>query len=167
MAVYFVTEKTAFQAEPMLIKVGYSADVIRRKRQLQTGNPRKLVLMGQIVDSGSVQGRALEAYFHQQFSAKRSCQSEWFYIEPKDVLSALKSNAVHAYISVGTNPFEIISFDRDAVPEFASPWNWGDVESDEFCPVCGWAAGWTYSENWGSNFCLECGASDHDYETSR
>lgn len=57
--------------------------------------------------------------------------------------------------------------DRDAVPEFVSPWNWGDVEAYEFCRTCGWAGWWTYNENWGGEFCLECGASEHDFDIER
>ena len=69
-----------------------------------------------------------------------------------------------AYASVGSEPFEIVSYDNDAVPEYASPWLWGDVYQYDFCPSCGWACGWTYSENHGGDVCLECGASERDYD---
>ncbi len=50
MAVYFVTEQDTQGPEPLNVKVGYSSDLKRRRGQLQTGNPRKLVLMSQITD---------------------------------------------------------------------------------------------------------------------
>ena len=167
MAVYFVTEQGAQGLEPLNVKVGYSSDLKRRTGQLQTGNPRKLVLMGQIKDAGSAEGRQLEKKLHRRLARFRTDQGEWFHMEPKDVLDVLKSCSSQAYISVGPEPFEIVSFDRDGVPEFASPWDWGDVEADTFCPACGWAGGWTYNENWAGMFCLECGASEHDFATDQ
>lgn len=167
MAVYFVTEQDAQGLEPLNVKVGYSSDLKRRRGQLQTGNPRKLVLMGQIMDRGSDEGRGRERQLHLKLARFRTDQGEWFKMAPQDVLDALKLYSPQAYISVGSEPFEIVSFDRDGVPEFASPWDWGDFESDTFCPACGWAGGWTYNENWAGMFCLECGVSEHDFATER
>lgn len=165
MAVYFVTEADVPTGESYPVKIGYSGDLKRRRGQLQTGNWRKLILMGHITDGGSKEGLAREKELHRTFGKLRIDQSEWFWMEPQQVLEALNLYSTYSYLSVGSEPYEIISFDRDGVPEFASPWDWGEVEPDAFCPACGWACGWTYSENWGGMFCLECGVSEHNFAT--
>lgn len=163
MTVYFLTEEGSQGVGPMRIKIGYSKDLKRRLRQMQTGNPDKLALMGEIRTRDEDQDRSVEASLHGYFSKQRLERSEWFYLSAEDVIDALKSNSANGYITVGGDPFEIISYDSDAVPEFASPWEWGDVEVYEFCPVCGWAGGWSHNENYSGERCLKCGASEHDY----
>lgn len=151
----------------MLIKIGFSLNVRSRVGQLQTGNPKRLALMGEIRGDDAREGRALEKSLHRQFSASRSELGEWFFIEPQEVIDTLRKYAPHSYIAVGQDAFEIVSYDSDAVPEYVSPWNWGDIELCEFCPACGWAGGWTYNENWGGEFCLKCGASERDFASER
>lgn len=54
------------------IKVGVAVDVAARIRELQTGNPTKLVLLGTIVGD-----RSLEAAIHRRFRDSR-VRGEWF-----------------------------------------------------------------------------------------
>ena len=167
MTVYFLTEKGSQDVGPMRIKIGYSKDVQRRLRQMQTGNPDRLALMGEIRTRGEDQDRSLEASLHKRFSQQRLEHGEWFYLGAEDVIDALKSISADAYITVGNDPFKIIFYDSDAIPEFASPWEWGDVAVFEFCPFCGWAGGWSYNENYNGERCLKCGASEYDCAPDR
>lgn len=165
MVVYFVTELDNSLAGKFHVKIGRSRALERRISNLQTGNRRKIALMGQIRTASVSEDRAIEQRLHSVFEHKLDT-GEWFSLSPDDVVSALKLFSSTAFIAVGNDAFEIISYDRDAIPEFASPWLWGDFDCYEFCPSCGWACGWTYSENHGGDVCLECGASERDYDAA-
>ncbi|MFD9901289.1 GIY-YIG nuclease family protein [Mesorhizobium sp. NPDC059025] len=165
MAVYFLTELDNSLAGEFHVKIGRSKALERRIANLQTGNPRDIALMGHIKTASIARDRAIEHQLHRLFEDKRDAR-EWFSLSPEDVISALKLFSPTAYISVGQDAFEIVSYDRDAIPEYASPWLWGDLDHHEFCPSCGWACGWTYSENHGGEVCLECGASEHQYDSA-
>ncbi|ESW63424.1 hypothetical protein X771_29540 [Mesorhizobium sp. LSJC277A00] len=145
------------------MKVGRSQAVDRRIANLQTGNRRRVALMGEIRTGSISEDRVVERRLHLIFDHKAD-SGEWFFLSADDVISALKLFSSRAYISVGQDAFEIISYDRDAVPEYASPWLWGELDCYEFCPNCGWAGGWTYSENHGGDVCLECGVSERTYD---
>ena len=163
MAVYVVTELDNSLAGQFHVKIGRSRSFERRMSNLQTGNRRKIALLGHIRSASVTEDRAIERRLHHLFKDKVD-KREWFSPSPEDVVSALKLYSSRSYISVGQDAFEIISYDRDAIPEFASPWQWGELNHSEFCPSCGWACGWTYSENYGGEVCLECGADERDYD---
>lgn len=163
MAVYFITELEGSECEPLRIKIGRSANIRRRMSDLQTGNPDELALMGEIRTQGISEDKKIEHALHKIFSDQR-IRLEWFGLSANDVIDALKSYSSMAFITVGSEPFEIISYDRDAIPEYASPWAWGDVEAYEFCPCCGWAGGWSYNENYGGERCLKCGEAESHFE---
>ncbi|MDS7594921.1 GIY-YIG nuclease family protein [Agrobacterium tumefaciens] len=163
MVVYFFTELED-KADPPSVKIGFSNNVERRRAELQTGNPRTIALMGQIKSEGEREDRTIESDLHRLFADRRGENGEWFEIFPEDVITALHRYSSRAYLTVGDNPFEIVSYDCKGIPEFASPWRWADVNPQEFCPACGWACRWTYSENWGCDYCMECGANEIDYE---
>lgn len=165
MTVYFITQLEDRYVEPILIKIGRSGGFKRRKSDLQTGNPFELVLMGEIRTSSETEDRVIESALQKRFQGSHK-RGEWFAMYPGDVIDGLKAYSSSAFIVVGNDPFEIISYDRDAIPEYASPWEWGDVTIHEFCPACGWAGGWSYNENYGGERCLSCGASEHHNETS-
>ena len=78
---------------------------------MQTGNPRKLVLMGQITDGVAVEGREREKQLHRKLVNFCTDQGEWLKMEPHDVLDALKWFSPQSYITVRPEPFEIVSFD--------------------------------------------------------
>ncbi|MBD9560582.1 GIY-YIG nuclease family protein [Ensifer sp. ENS03] len=163
MSVYFVTELDNSLAGKLYVKIGRSQKLTRRLANLQTGNRRTIALMGEIRTASVEEDKAIEQALHLHFEYKSDAR-EWYFLTIEDVIEGLKLYSSQAYIAVGQNAFEIVSYDKDAVPEFASPWLWGDVDCYQFCPHCGWACGWTYSENYGGDVCLECGASEHDYD---
>jgi len=167
MAVYFFTEYHVSRPDDPPVKIGYSKNIFKRQADLQTGNPRKIEFMGHIESVGVENDRAIERDLHRLFQSNRLGSTEWFDIFPEDVKTALKRYSSRAYIAVGSNAFEIVSYDRKGIPEFASPWNWGDFDPNQFCPACGWACGWTYSENLGSEYCIECGANETNYGDAR
>ncbi len=53
--------------------------------------------------------------------------------------------------------FEIIGHDRDAVPEYLGVWEWGDLELDECCPLCGAMCGMHFQEASQAYHCISCG----------
>ncbi|MCK0138914.1 GIY-YIG nuclease family protein [Aliiroseovarius sp. F47248L] len=163
MTIYFLTEMRTEFVEPLPIKIGFSMDVRRRTSALQTGNPNRLALMGIIKSRSQEDDRAIERSLHQQFEAQRML-NEWFSLYPAVVIDVLKSHSANGFVTVGQDAFEVVSYDRHGVPEFASPWAWGDVEAQGFCPSCGWAGGWSFNENYGCERCLKCGASGNDYD---
>lgn len=163
MAVYFFTELDGVPQEHPQIKIGFSNNITRRQATLQTANPREIALMGHIESNGRQGDRTIERDLHLLFADRRG-RGEWFRIYPEDVITALHRYSSTAYLAVGDGAFEIVGYDRDGIPEFASPWPWGEFETSEFCPSCGWACGWTYSENVGCEYCIECGANEIDYE---
>ncbi|MDD5229117.1 MAG: GIY-YIG nuclease family protein [Methylococcales bacterium] len=169
MPVYFIAEDENPNYDNLRVKIGKGADVEKRLKQLQTGSPYKLKVMGWVETNDD---RLLEKSLHNKYSIFRT-HGEWFNLGVCDVLKEIKSHTTSGYISVNSHAFEIISFDRrDGVPEYFGAWQWTDVESSEFCPSCGWGGGLDYNENYGGNRCLKCGAIEellyenyHDEET--
>lgn len=78
--IYFFIEDT-----DELVKIGRAKDIERRRRNLQTGNHRKLQLLGWIRTNDDVQ---VERDIHEHFNVQRG-RGEWFYLDPADVLPRL------------------------------------------------------------------------------
>ena len=159
MPVYFIAENENDDHNSLRVKIGRSRDINVRLRALQTGSPYELKLMGWI-ESGNDKG--LESELHERYS-EQHIHLEWFYLDPEDVLEELKSHGISAYIATEKNTFEIMSRDKDGVPEYYGPWKWADVEDSEFCPKCGCSCGLHYNENYGTDRCLKCGII-YEYE---
>ena len=153
MVVYFIAENENGDYDNLRIKIGISKDIHKRLNQLQTGSPYELKLMGWIEADDAKQ---LEKALHNKYRGRKA-HGEWFQLSSCDVLAELKSHSTDSYIAVNANAFEVVSYDRDGVPEFLGAWQWTDVEYEEFCPKCGWGGGIDYNENYGGMRCLECG----------
>ncbi|MFL0912641.1 GIY-YIG nuclease family protein [Vibrio parahaemolyticus] len=80
MPLYFIIENEDLINQR--IKIGISKDPVKRLKALQTGNSRRLALMGWI-DSGS--DRELERQLHQKYREQRVI-GEWFEINHEVVL---------------------------------------------------------------------------------
>jgi hypothetical protein len=156
MHLYFIAENENGDYDNLRIKIGISKDIKKRLLHLQTGSPYELKLMGWI-EAQDV--RALEKKLHAKYR-DRCAHREWFNLSSCDVLEEIKSHSINGYISVHDNAFEIVSYDRDGVPEYLGAWQWTDVEFQEFCPKCGWGGGLDYNENYGGLRCLKCGVID-------
>ncbi len=153
MPVYFIAENENNDYTSLRVKIGHSGDMQVRLRTFQTGSPYDLKLMGWIESDDD---KHLEQMLHEKYIGQR-VRREWFILQPEDVLQELKAHGVCAYIATEENTFEIMSRDRDGVPESYGPWQWSDVEYAEFCPKCGCSCGLQYNENYGTDRCLKCG----------
>jgi len=153
MPVYFISENENGDYDNLRIKIGISGDVPKRLKQLRTGSPYKLKLMGWIQAEND---RKLEKELHDKYKDFNT-HLEWFELGVEDILEELKLHSTDSYISVNDNAFEVTSYDRKGVPEFVGAWQWTEVEFDEFCPSCGWGGGLDYNENYGGERCLNCG----------
>ncbi|ACC74073.1 GIY-YIG nuclease family protein [Paraburkholderia phymatum] len=159
MPVYFIAENENEDHESLRVKIGRSRDIRARLRALQTGSPYELKLMGWIDSDNDY---LLESRLHEHY-ASHHARLEWFTLHPGQVLDTLKSHGVCAYIATEGNAFEILSRDRDGVPEYAGAWKWSDVEDADFCPKCGCGCGLQYNDNYASERCLKCGII-YEYE---
>ena len=83
MPLYFITENKDLLNQR--IKIGISNNPAQRLKNLQTGNFRRLALMGWV---NSNNNRKLEKEFHQKYSAL-NITGEWFEINHEIVLELL------------------------------------------------------------------------------
>lgn len=151
MALYFIIENENLVDQR--IKIGISKNPIQRLRNLQTGNSRRLALMGWI---DSKNDRKLEKEFHQKYSDLRVI-GEWFEINHEVVLELLKEHSYCSFIAKQRNAGDLIGYDRDGIPEYEDVWEWASLDISEFCPECGSGLGLSYNENYGGERCLKCG----------
>lgn len=151
MALYFIIENEDLVNQR--IKIGISKDPINRLKTLQTGNSRKLALMGWI-DIRS--DRELEKEFHKKYQDFRVV-GEWFEINHEIVLELLQEYIYCSYIAKRVNAGDLVGYDHDGLPEYVEPWEWASLDNSECCPNCGSSLGLSYNENYGGERCLKCG----------
>jgi hypothetical protein len=149
MPVYFTYQ---LESGRNALKIGYSSDIWRRLKELQTGNPSKLQIVGWILAHDE---RSLERDLHKKFASYRR-GGEWFEIEPAHIISVILRSGIKGFVTKNSDAFAVISHDKDAVPEFAGVWEWGDLELEECCPFCGCCCGIHYQEASGMHYCLNC-----------
>lgn len=149
MPVYFIGENENGCAP---IKIGVAKNIETRKRNLQTGNPLELRLLGWVETTDPFR---LERDLHQRF---RAChlRGEWFDIEPVDVLPILQRAGADGFVAKTADAFQIVGYDRDAVPEYLGVWEWSDFEIDECCPFCGCLCGMHYQDASQMYYCIRC-----------
>lgn len=153
MAVYFIADNESPEYEDLRVKIGISKDIKRRFKNLQTGSPLELRLMGSIESDNDLE---LEKKLHEKYKGKH-VHREWFRLSVRNVYDELRSHSVAAWISVTNAPFEVVSYDSDGIPEFLGAWQWMDVDHRDFCPHCGWGGGLRPNDNLGGDSCLKCG----------
>ena len=136
MAVYFVR-----QQPDELIKIGVARKPPRRLRDLQTGNPCRLELLGWI-QADRLASYELEAMLHERYRDKHH-SGEWFTITTGSVLDELTRAGINGFVAknpAGTDAsdaFEILGRDGDGIPEYAGVCHWVSLEVYECCPSCG------------------------------
>jgi Meiotically up-regulated gene 113 len=134
------------------IKIGVAKNIEVRARNLQTGNPLKLRLLGWIETPEVFQ---LEANLKRHFNAMR-VRGEWFDIEPADILPFLQRVGRDGFVAKNADAFQITGYDRDAVPEHLGVWEWADLEMEECCPFCGCLGGMHFQEASQMYYCISC-----------
>lgn len=147
--IYFIIENENL-TDPR-IKIGFSNEPIIRLKQLQTGNPRALALMGWINADKDYEKKLHEKYLDSNASG------EWFEICPEDVLEELKNAGTDGFLALRKNVGQFLGCDQEGIPEYLGPWEWSEIDHSEFCPECGCSCGLHYNENYGGERCLNCG----------
>jgi hypothetical protein len=125
MPVYFIGQEEK-ACSP--IKIGVAKNISVRKRNLQTGNLSDLRLLGWIEVADAFR---LERHLHQHFEAIH-VRGEWFAIKPADILPILISTGRDGFVAKNADAFQIVGYDRDAIPEYLGLWEWADLEMDQF-----------------------------------
>lgn len=134
------------------IKIGVAKNIEVRTRNLQTGNPLNLRLLGWIETPEVFQ---LEANLKRHFKATR-VRGEWFDIEPADILPFLQRAGRDGFVAKNADAFQITGYDRDAVPEYLGVWEWADLEMEECCPFCGCLGGMHFQDASQMYYCISC-----------
>lgn len=147
--IYFFIENTNES-----VKIGRAKDIERRRKALQTGNPRKLQLLGWIRTKEG-EDASLEKSLHKEFALHRG-SGEWFEIEPADVLTILERHGIDGFAGLSGKSFTVTGHDQDGVPEYHGVWTWGDLEHYECCPFCGSFCGMHFQEASWMYHCLNC-----------
>ncbi len=152
MPVYFLGEAEN-NCSP--IKIGMTRGNIElRKRNLQTGNPLKLLLLGWIETPEAIQ---LEKQIHKRFEATRG-RGEWFDLVPSDILPVLMEAGRDGFVAKADDysAFQIVGYDSDAIPEYLGVWDWADLETEQCCPFCGCLCGMHFQEATLMWYCVGC-----------
>lgn len=150
MSVYFIYQ---LSKGPNALKIGRSGNRDARLKQLQTGNPNELLIVGWIeADDDAV----LERSLHIQFADFRR-MGEWFEIEPAHIQSVIQRAGRQGFVAKNEDAFEVLGYDRDGIPEYVGVWEWGDLQLEECCPFCGCCCGMHYQEVSNCWHCLNCG----------
>lgn len=133
-------------------KIGVSEKIDKRRRDLQTASPDELKLVGFI---NTQTPYVLEKQLHAHF-ARFHLRGEWFNLQPADVLPILQRAGIDGYVGKQGDAFEIVGRDKDAVPEYAGVWEWGDLELYECCPFCGCLCGMYFQDASWMYHCRAC-----------
>jgi hypothetical protein len=60
------------------------------------------------------------------------------------------------FVAKNADAFQIVGYDRDAIPEYLGVWEWADLEIDECCPFCGCLCGMHFQEASQMYYCIRC-----------
>ncbi|MFT9113387.1 MAG: hypothetical protein ABF443_04665 [Acetobacter malorum] len=71
------------------------------------------------------------------------------------------------FVAKNANAFQIIGYDRNAVPEYLGAWEWGDLEIDACCPFCGCLRGMAFQDASQMYHCINCDALTDFAELNR
>lgn len=157
MPVYFISDSVDIGRK---VKIGRSGNIDQRLKNLQTGNPNELFVLGYIYSGDD---RALEKEFHRRFADRRG-RGEWFNIGADELLPDLKAAGSMGFLSRSHIAYEFIGNDWDGLPEFAFGAEWADLEPQECCPNCGCFCGMWYSDAFGWELCQQCGYTGWELE---
>lgn len=157
--VYFIVEEEE-DFHPDLsfsIKVGITVNIKSRIKNLQTGNPNTLFVLGHI---STLDYKQLERELHRKF-APSHISGEWFSLDSHMVIDVLKQYG--GKILTDREQLTFLSLDKDGIPEFLGVWDWWDFDREECCPYCGSFKGMHFNEQLQSYYCVSCGTVE-DWE---
>lgn len=97
----------------------------------------------------------LEKKLHKDFAIRREV-GEWFDINHNDILPILEEAGSNGFIATNADAFQIIGFDKDAIPEYVGICKWADLEIEQCCPFCGCLGGMHYQEASSMYYCIDC-----------
>ena len=72
------------------------------------------------------------------------------------MLPHLARASQQGFVAKNADAFQIIGYDRDAVPECLGVCEWADLEIDECCPFCGCLCGMHFQETSQMYYCIQC-----------
>jgi hypothetical protein len=156
MSVYFILEEDTAGRR---MKIGRAKNITARRRALQTGNSRPLKLVGWIAADDD---KAFEARLHAKYAERNTrkdggnSSKEWFHLEPADILDDLMRARDTGFVAKNIDAFEIVGYDKDAVPEHRGVWDWASLELEECCPFCGCFCGMYFQEASWMYHCINC-----------
>lgn len=147
--VYVILEETPRH----FVKVGFTNNVERRLRDLQTGNPDPIVLIAKIRSSSEAY-RALERDLHTRLKNHR-VRGEWFDSYP-EVRSIVIDHFGEVFVPVSDNALQFCGRDSDGVPEFSPVSDHFDFDVQDCCPSCGCVGCMAPYDHSDGLMCYEC-----------
>ena len=119
------------------VKIGVTSRPIgARIKDMQTGNPDVLRLMGFIVCDDRKHALKIEKEVQLSCDLKHH-RNEWFQLDSKDILSVLGHYHGCGYIALSGNSKQLVGVDEEGIPEYASLWDWDELNWLDCCPDCG------------------------------
>ena len=58
------------------------------------------------------------------------------------------------FVAKNEDAFAVVGYDRDAIPEYAGVWEWGDLQLEGCCPFSGCCCGMHFKEALNPWHCL-------------
>ena len=146
------------------VKTGISSDIYRRRRELQTGNPRPLKLMGFIETKNRQELYKLENEIHNKYRDKNIAMgggTEFFSLSSGEVLATIRE--LHerpdllGFLAVSEDSLKFWFAENGFEGGIWDVWEWGTLNYEDCCPYCGCLCGLIYEEKVMLYECLYCG----------
>jgi len=80
--IYLITERNNSDINITNCKIGFTTNIKKRIKQLQTANPNELVLLREY--KATSRGRKLESLLHTHYKSKK-INNEWFKLNSDDI----------------------------------------------------------------------------------
>jgi Meiotically up-regulated gene 113 len=155
--VYVILEET----QRHFVKVGFTSNLKRRIRDLQTGNPDPLVLVAKVRSSPEAY-RSLERDLHEKLRNHR-VRGEWFDAY-QEVRSIVIDHFGNVFVAVSADAVQFCGRDSDGVPEFSPVSDHFDFDVQDCCPSCRCVGRMAPHDHSDGLICCECNEVFFDHE---